>query len=811
MEPRGNRVAFGAPGMPPRWSHSNKEGVGTAYSADSRLWFTLWRGIVTEVYFGRIDRPQLRDLEFLVSDGETFFHEEKRQLATVTDRPSDHALAYETRAEDADGRYRLHKSVIGDPHLPCLLVRTRFEVLRPETEPPLRLYALAAPHLDVGGGDNNATVYDILGQSVLTAERNGVALALASSRPFVRSSVGYVGASDGWTDVAQHRALTWEFDRAPHGNVALVGEVPVDRRTEFTLGLAFGESVPAAVTTLFQSLATPFEVHHRRFLAQWNRPAMHALPLERAAHDHGRLYRASRSILLAHEDKVFPGAFIASLSIPWGASKGDEDPGGYHLVWTRDLVHTATALLATGNVEAPLRALVYLATRQRPDGGFPQNFWVDGTPYWQGIQLDEVALPVLLAARLRAAGVLEQFDPRPMVRRAARFLIERGPATQQDRWEEVGGYSPSTLAACIAALTVAAQFSHERGDPTTAAFVQEYADFLESKVERWTATSRGTLVPGVPRHYARLRPVAVDDPFPNEGPDLGELTLPNLAPGERNTFPASEVVDGGFLDLVRYGLRRADDPLIRASVTVLDTVLKVDTPLGPVWRRYNHDGYGQRDDGGPYAEWGVGRAWPLLTGERGMYELALGEDPAPYLRALERFATPTGLLTEQVWDAAPLPGVHLELGRPTEAAMPLVWAHAEYLTLLRSAVDGRVFDRIPVVTDRYLLDRRARTPREVWKFNRRPRTIDPDAGLRVIADQPFCLRASDDGWRTSTDLDALATSLGLHFVDLAPLGAAGRAWTFTFRWTLVDRWEGRDFAVTAVPPLDPPPADLTPP
>ncbi len=797
MEPRGDRNAFGAPGMPPRWSHSNKEGVGTAYSADSRLWFTVWRGIVTEVYFPRIDRPQLRDLEFLVTDGETFFHEEKRHLKTVTERPADHALAYETRAEDPEGRYRLRKSVIGDPHLPCLLLHTRFEVLRPELEQQLRLFVLAAPHLDVSGWGNTATVYDILGQPVLTAEHNGVALALASRRPFVRSSVGYVGASDGWTDLAEHRSLAWEFDRASNGNVALTGEIPHDGRSSFTLGLAFGESVPAAVTTLFQSLSTPFEVHHRRFVEQWNRPAMHALPIDRAAHDRGRLYRASRSILLAHEDKVFPGAFIASLSIPWGASKGDEDPGGYHLVWTRDLVHTATALLASGNVEAPLRALVYLATRQRPDGGFPQNFWVDGTAYWQGIQLDEVALPILLAARLRAAGALEQFDPHPMVRRAARFLVEHGPATQEDRWEEVGGYSPSTLAACIAALTVAAHFARERGDATTATFVQEYADFLEAKVDPWTTTSRGSLVADVPRHYVRLRPVSVDDAEPDEGPDLGLLTLPNLPPGVPNVFPASEVVDGGFLDLVRYGIRRADDPLVQASVRVVDEVLRVDTPYGPVWRRYNHDGYGQRDDGGPFTRWGVGRAWPLLTGERGMYELALGQDPGPYLRALERFATPTGLLTEQVWDAADRPALHLALGRPTEAAMPLVWAHAEYLTLLRSAADGKVFDRIPEVTDRYVLDRAARPPLEVWKFNRRPRTIDPGARLRVIAGQPFRLHASDDGWRSAIDVDSTETSLGLHFADLAALGSAGRAWTFTFFWPLADRWEGRDYSTVA--------------
>ena len=799
MEPRGGRLAFGAPGIEPRWSHSNKDGVGTAYSTDSRLWYTLWRGIITEVYFRRIDKPQLRDLQFLLTDGVSFFHEERRHLRSVTERPTDHALGYHVRSDDPDGRYRLHKHVIGDPHLPCLLLHTRIEVLRPDLADRVRLFVLAAPHLDVGGWGNSAAVCNVLGRSILTAERGGVALALAATRPFARSSVGYVGASDGWTDLSQHYDLTWEFDRAPSGNVALTGEIPLDGTHEFTLGLAFGESVAAAVTSLFQSLATPFEVHRRRFVDQWNRTARRARPLAGTSHDRGRLYRASRSILLAHEDKTYPGAFIASLSIPWGASIGDEARGGYHLVWTRDLVHTATALLASDSHEAALRALVYLATRQRADGGFPQNFWVDGTPYWQGIQLDEVALPVLLAGRLRACGGLSDFDPRPMVRRAARFLIARGPATQEDRWEEIGGYSPSSLAACIAGLTVAARFLHEEGDTATATFVQEYADFLEAHVEPWTVTEQGTLDPGIRRHYVRIRPVGVDDTEPDEGPHMGRVRLPNLPPGSPNEFPAEEILDGGFLDLVRFGIRSAQDPIVTDSVRLIDERLKVETPLGPVWRRYNHDGYGQRDDGGPYAGWGVGRAWPLLTGERGMYELAAGRDPRPYLETLERLATATGLLTEQVWDAPDQPGLHLELGRPTEAAMPLAWAHAEYVNLLRSATDGKVFDRIGEVADRYRAPRSARPLLEIWKFGRRPRFVDPEARLRLIADRPFRLHVSGDGWQSYRDLDSGGTGLGLDFLDLAPLGQVGRRWTFTFYWPAEDRWEGRDFTVEAAP------------
>lgn len=798
-ELRGNRIAFGGPGMEPRWSHSNKDGVGTAYSADSRLWYTIWRGIVTEVYFPTIDRPQLRDMQFLLTDGATFFHEEKRDLTSLTERPNDHALGYRVRSDDPEGRYRIQKSVIGDPHLPCLLEHVRVETRRKELADRLRLYLLAAPHLDVGGWGNSARVVRVLDRSVLVAERDAVALAVGCTSPFLRASVGYVGASDGWTDVSAHLGMSYEFDRAPNGNVALTGEISLQDSKEFTVGLAFGRSVPAALTSLFQSLATPFDVHYRRFLEQWGRTAAHQLPLSGPYGDRGRLYRASRSILLAHEDKVFPGAFIASLSIPWGSIKGDEDRGGYHLVWSRDLCRTANALFASGSMDAPLRALVYLATRQRRDGGFPQNFWVDGTPYWQGMQLDEVALPILLARSLRRAQALGQFDPYPMTRDAVRFLIQQSPVTQQDRWEEVSGYSPATLAICIAALTWAAKVGRDRGATATAEFVQEYADFLESHVERWTVTESGTLVPGIPRHYVRIRPAAFDDPIPHEGPEMGTVRLPNLDPRTPHEFPANEIVDGGFLDLVRFGVRPANDPIVVDSVRVIDRVLKVDTPFGPAWRRYNHDGYGERDDGGPFSEWGQGRAWPLLTGERGHYELALGNDPAPYLRSLERFATSTGLLPEQVWDEADRPALHLEFGRPTESATPLAWAHAEYITLLRSATDGVVFDRVPEVWERYVERPEPRRAFEVWKFNRQVRTARPDETLRVIVDRPFRLHASDDDWANPEDLDSVETTLGLFYVDLLPLETVGRSWRFTFYWPRDDRWEGRDFRVEAAP------------
>ncbi|MCI4350214.1 MAG: glycoside hydrolase family 15 protein [Thermoplasmata archaeon] len=797
MRFRGERDAFGAPGITPRWTAGDKEGVGTSYSADSRVWFTIQRGILTEAYFPLIDHPQIRDLQYLVADGHGLFHEEKRHLASRVARLSDHALGYRVTASDPERRYVLEKEVIAHPHLPAVLLRTTFTP-RADLDPPLHLYALLAPHLDVGGAGNNGYVVELTDRSVLVAERHGTWLALGADAELPHLSVGFVGRSDGWTDLADNYRMDWEFDRALDGNLALIAEVEVPDAGEFTLALAFGQSLESAIATLLQSLGTPFSALRQRFSRQWDRACEKIRPLERRSHDRGNLYHASYSLLLGHEDKTFPGAFIASLSIPWGNAKGDDDRGGYHLVWTRDLVKTSLGLLAVGQSETPLRALIYLAAAQQWDGGFPQNFWLDGEPYWRGVQLDEVSFPILLAHRLRHDEALQSFDPYPMILRAARFLIDRGPATGQERWEELSGYSPSTLAANIAALVAASVFARDRGDALTERFLLEYADFLESHLETWTVTTSGTLDPTIPRHYIRIRPVRLDDPRPDEDPNTGTVELPNLPPGTANVFPAKEIIDPGFLELVRYGIRSPHDPVVVDSLRLVDRLLKVETPSGPVWHRYNHDGYGEPEDGGPFLGTGVGRAWPLLTGERGMYEFAAGRDPAPFVRAMERFASATGLLPEQVWDRPAGSTRHFALGKPTGAAMPLLWAHSEYLKLLRSIDDGAVFGCIPEVSARYLAAGPPRRRFEVWKPNRQTAVAHAGGTLRVLTSEPFRLHVSRDGWATVEDLDSVSTALELEYVDLnLPDGERGTV-IFTFFWPRRPGWEGRDYAIEIV-------------
>ncbi len=784
--------AFGAPGMEPRWTSSEKQTVGTAYSASSRVWYTIAHGILNEIYYPTIDRPQVRDLGFLIGDGETFFHEEKRDLDRSFEYLDPEALGVRLTSRDPLGRYVLIKEIISDPHQSTVLIHVRVEgdedFLR-----RLKVYALLAPHLEVGGAGNSARVIDVGGKLAFVAWKDVTSLAMAADCGFSKTSCGYVGASDGWTDLSENFKMDWEFDQALDGNIALMGEIDVAAHPEFTIAVGFGRGHHAALAGTMQSLATGFAPHRERFHAQWHR-ARCPLQLVSASGDRGRLLHISHSILLAHEDKTFQGAFIASASIPWGQSKGDDDLGGYHLVWTRDMVQTATALMAVGRNETALRALVYLICAQRPDGSFSQNFWVNGTPYWSSMQLDEVAFPIILAWRLWKQNALDSVDIFPFVERAAGFLMKFAPVTQQERWEENAGYSPSTLAVVITGLICASELVYAHGAPDLADFYAVFADWIESNLEKWTVTDDGVLLPEVRRHYMRIRPPAPNDRFYNPSVGEGRVQLANRGPGEKSNYDAREIIDQGFLELVRYGIRSPHDPLIVDSLKVVDALLQVNTPYGTCWRRYNHDGYGQKHDGGPYEGWGQGRAWPLLTGERAHYELAAGRDIKPLIKAIERFSSEGGMLPEQIWDAPDLPAEGMFLGRPSGSAMPLAWAHAEYIKLLRSAEDGEVFDRVGPVASRYRSGR-GELEIEICRRDHLLTRIGPGKTLRIIECSPFRVTWTQDDWATNQTTESKYLGKCVHYADI-PIGqhAPGNV-IFTLYWPAEDRWEGRNYEV----------------
>jgi glucoamylase len=783
-----NTIAFGAPGIEPRWTSSAKDGIGTAYHTSSCVWFTLSHGIVDEIYFPHVDSPNTRDLQFLVTDGESFCHEERRDLLHRTERPEQNALFYRLTNSDPEGRYRLVKEIVVDPHASVLLMHVRLEVPDQKLRGKLRVYALLAPHMMGTGKNNSAWLCGLGGRKLIEARREDIDMSFGCAPDFTRRSVGYVGFSDGWQDLMAHFKMDWEFNQARDGNIALIGEIDLSEGMEFTLGVGFGRTSQSACAHLLQAFATPFAEQRARYLGQWQRTRA-KVDLRAHTNDGGSMMLFSRCVLLAHEDKIFQGAFVASLSIPWGDTKDDSDRGGYHLVWTRDMVQTATALLACGHTESPLRALIWLACVQAADGSLPQNSSISGEAYWKGIQLDEVAVPILLAWRLQREGALRQFDPWSLVSRAACYLILHGPVTAQERWEENSGYSPSTLATIVASVVCAAEFARGRKDKLAAGFLLDYADWLSAHLEEWMVTSRGELVKGKPRHYVRITPADPKQARASPDPDEAEIVVANGG----GKHPARNIVGGDFLQLVRLGVRAADNPLVVDSLAVIDQVLKRDLPQGPCWRRYNHDGYGEKPDGSAYDGTGEGRCWPILTGERGHYELAAGRDPGLFIDAMEKFANEGGMLSEQLWDAEDLPEGKMKRGGPTGSAMPLCWAHAEYVTLVRSHMDGVCFDRIEPVYRRYAKAETGSTI-EMWTLAHQPQRIAQGKTLRIITEQAATIHWSFDGWATVNDLETHDAGFGCWFGDLpSDRLEIGASIVFTLRWR--EQWEGRDFQV----------------
>jgi glucoamylase len=412
--------------------------------------------------------------------------------------------------------------------------------------------------------------------------------------------------------------------------------------------------------------------------------------------------------------------------------------------------------------------------------------------------MDETAFPVLLVDMLRREQVLQDDGLKrywPMVRRAAAFITRNGPVTQQDRWEEDPGFSPFTLAAEVAALLVAADLAVLMGEHGVSVYFRETADAWNALIERWTYVSGTDLAGrvGVEGYYVRVAPA---DEAAAASPAGGYVPIKNRPPGE-SAAPAASIVSPDALALVRFGLRSANDPRIINTVRVIDSLLRVDMPQGPAWHRYPGDGYGEHEDGSPFDGTGVGRAWPLLTGERAHYELAAGRnsEAARLLHTLESFANEGGLIPEQIWDAADIPERELWRGKPSGSAMPLVWAHAEYIKLRRSLHYGRVFDSPESTIKRYV-EEKTGSPLMIWRFNQKCRSMPEGKTLRVEVDTPFTVHWSSDAWQTAGDVDSRDAGVGMHLADL-PTGEIrpGAEVVFTFRWPDSGRWEGVDFRV----------------
>ncbi|XXT35045.1 glycoside hydrolase family 15 protein [Sorangium sp. So ce448] len=737
----GAGIAAKGVGVPSVWGPAEKSFLGTSTTAASRVYFTGHRGIVSEVFYPVLDTVNTVDLQFLVGDtAKTFVDEEKQQSFTVT-QPDKRSMRWQATTTNSAHNWRITRTVFTDPGRNALIQRVQFDALGGRNVTQFNLYLLHNPAMDNSGAGDTSRTVDAGGRTLLVASENSRASALAASRPWKvvsgapMVSSGFVGESDGWTDLLGgnvDRTMTWRNDLASGGNVAQMGWIDLGTSAvtsvSFDVVLGFGATETEAASTANATLGSNLSTLQTTYDNGWKTYAAGLSSQSATADD--QYYLAAMS-LKAIQDKS-NGAMIAGMGTPWGETNGDGNNGGYHLVWARDLFKFASALVTAGDTATGTSVVNYLfnTLQQSSDcgaaeydapgcpqgysrvGRFPQNAWVSGWQYWQGTQMDEQAMPIVLAWRLGPS----VYNPLwKKIKRTADFIVNTGPWTQQERWEENAGYSPSTIAAEIAGLVCAATIARANGDTTSAARYMAAADYWQQSVDRWTFTTTGYHGDG--RYYIRINPSARGNTGsgpqvynPVSGPDTAvSFTIGNGG----GTHDQRYIVDGGFLELVRMGVKRADDPSIVATLPEYDAILKrTIAGKGDAWFRYNYDGYGEKNDGGNFdGNGGRGRLWPIFTAERGMFTIAstgVGADGNPYLTAVKAISTPQGFIPEQVWsETTDVTGwsvqkpANVAAGTPTRSMSPLNWAMGEYISLVASIRAGRVVDVPSVVCGRY--------------------------------------------------------------------------------------------------------------
>ncbi len=634
------------------WATAAKNGFGTSNTLASKVWFTLADGVMTEVFYPTLDMPNVQMLQFQVVTGSKIENEVDDTVHQL-ELPNPASLTFRQINRAKSGAYTITKTYIADPRRNTILIEVDFQT---QTNAQLNVYYDPSLHNsglhDTGWTNGNA----------LLATDGDIASALVPSCGFVNASV-------------QPAAKT-------AGNVVQTGTL---QKNQCTIALAFGRTATEALDTARASLARSFEAMRAEYESGWSR---YVRQLPRIA-KHQQQFNMAAMVLKGLEDATSRGAVIASPSTPWGGGPNANEPNttGYHAVWARDLYHVATAFEAMGDHVTANRLLNYLfRVQQKLDGSFPQNSFVDGRPIGDGLQMDQVALPLVLAYQL---GRNEWQVWSSHIKPAADFIVRNGPRTDQDRWEEKSGYSPATIGAQIAGLVCAAEIAKANNDAASAKRYLDTADNWVQNIEKWTVTKAD----GVSGYYLRI--TANDNP--NDGAKM-EINSSSRVVNE------SKIVDAGFLELVRLGIKAPRDRLIVESLKLIDQLIKVKTPVGDGWYRYNHDAYGETPDGGKYdGRNGVGRLWTLLTGERGEYDLAAGDVASARKRldALAGFANDGLMIPEQVWDReeSPAPGLHF--GKGTGSATPLAWSMAQFIRLAMSIENGRNLETPRVVWERY--------------------------------------------------------------------------------------------------------------
>lgn len=796
MEEKEKQIAPGEPGIEATWTSSAKSGIGKSITTLSQVSFTIGQGILNEVFFPREDVACIRDMECIVTNGKDFFSEEKKDTKHHIEWMEEGVPAFKLINTCKKNKYCIEKEIFADPIRNTLL--QQIKLITPDSTPAssLKLFLLLNPHIRNKGMGNKAWKGEYKGVPMLFAERESTTIAMACSVPVVKRSVGYVGKSDGYTDMKQHYKMEWEYDEAPDGNVALTAEVDPESTGKFVVAIGFGRSEAEAGNNAWSSILDGFDLAKEKYIFEWQRWQRRLKNIKSDNNTLGRDFRKSAAVLRIHESRTFPGAIIASLSKPWGESKGDDgDSTGYHMVWPRDLALSSGGFLELGAKDDVLRILNYLFSVQEPDGRWPQNLWLAGLQHWNGVQMDQIAFPIIMAGTAYQKQHLDEarcYRYWPLIAKSLEYLVCHGPYTQQDRWEEESGYTPFSLSTQISALLSGAMLARVMGMKKLSAFLEEIANSWNANIEKWTYVT-GTKTAeeaGVEGYYLRINPYNLPA---NEVKDR-TMDLKNHT-GDDGKISIGELISVDALALVRFGLRSPRDPKIKNTIKAIDYKLKVDTPTGPCWHRYNLDGYGEDKYGNSFPNGkGIGRAWPLLTGERAHYEIAAGnmKTAKSLLETMESFAN-NSLLPEQIWDTDDIPEKGLYLGKASGSAMPLTWAHAEYLKLCSSIRNKRIVDCPSVTLKRYGRKKQS-SPFDIWTEENKLTHLDAGKYLRIIVENEATIRWSQDQWKSLQNTETYSPLQGVHCADIVPDGSAKEI-VFTVHWEKDNRWEGKNYTV----------------
>jgi len=750
--PRAATPAGQAPGGPGATSYldtARKDCFGTARNTTSKVWFTVAGGVLSDVFSPTIENTNVSTVQYIVTDGRTFADLQQRDMTYSVSSPDPSGMVCQVTSTDRAHRFRLVSDYVTDPARDSVVIHTTLVPMGGDARSVqnLKVYVRYDATIDntggggaANGGPNDATI-DPATTALVSSDTTAptgpfsaqVVGALLANHPFLAESSGFVGtADDGLSQLDAHHRLVDDYRSATDGNVVQTAQVDMTPGRPFTLALGFAPDAAGAIAAARGSALQPFARTLGQYIAGWRsydaalrRPPRRLAGLTNAQDAAMQsTYWVSANVIKAAEDKTNIGAFVASPTDPWGQSVPAATTHAgwtYREVFARDSYETFTGLLADGDTDSARDMTLFLFDRvQQPDGSFPRDSELDGTvaPDTFGLsEIDEVAYPLLMAWEAGLAGNVTFYQDH--IRPAADYIVDHGPSTGAERWEEHPGFSPATIASEIAGLVAAAKLATAAGDTARADLYLATADDYQRNVKRWTVTTTG---PDGPRYLIRE---SVDgDPNTAQTYDLGNGSLSHV--------DQRSIIDAGFLELTRMGELSARDPDVLASLHVVDSVLESQTASGPGWHRYGikadgaTDGYGDcyvpdpttcSPTGEPWFTHAVGSGhlWPLLTGERAEQDLQSGDRAAASALAVDfqRMTWGLGYVPEQVWEDPDTPAspfgadpttasIGFINGKAAGSAAPLIWGQAQYLRLVLDLQAGTLIDQPQITRARYL-------------------------------------------------------------------------------------------------------------